>query len=112
MKECLDPVWDEPVEFLGAIDDFRGSELLLKVCDRDVLKHDDAMGDARVSLRALGAGHPMEFFEALATEGRIMFSVSWEAVPPHELRPVRAMPPARPRLRAAQRVARENSGRW
>ena len=44
VKECLDPVWDEPLQFLGPLEEFRNDELILKVCDRDVLKHDDAMG--------------------------------------------------------------------
>ena len=46
----LEPVWNEPLEFLGVLDEFRKDTLILNVCDRDVLKHDDAMGQVRVSL--------------------------------------------------------------
>ena len=56
VHECLNPVWDELVQFIGPIEDFRGSELVLRVCDRDVLKHDDAMGGCRVNLRELSKG--------------------------------------------------------
>ena len=83
----LEPVWNEPLEFLGVLDEFRKDTLILNVCDRDVLKHDDAMGQVRVSLSELSEKKPkLEFFEELSDQGRIMFSVSYEVVPPHELK--------------------------
>ena len=86
VHECLDPVWDELVQFIGPLEDFRG-DLVLRVCDRDVLKHDDAMGACRVSLRELSEGQSLDFTEGLSTRGGLTFSVTWEAVPPYELRP-------------------------
>ena len=91
VHQTLDPVWNEPLEFLGSLDEFRKDTLVLNVCDRDVLKHDDAMGQVRVSLSELSEAAPkLEFFESVdgddrATSGRIMFNVSYEVVPPHEL---------------------------
>jgi len=32
VHECLDPRWEELVQFIGPMDDFRGSELILRVC--------------------------------------------------------------------------------
>ena len=87
VHECLNPVWDELVQFIGPIEDFRGSELVLRVCDRDVLKHDDAMGGCRVNLRELSMGETLDFVEGLSTQGGLTFRVSWEAVAPYELRP-------------------------
>jgi synaptotagmin-1 len=87
VHECLDPVWDELVQFIGPLEDFRSGELFLRVCDRDLLKHDDAMGDVRVNLRGLTASStPLEFVERLSTQGGLTFSVTWEEVLPHELR--------------------------
>ena len=87
VHECLNPTWDELVQFIGTIEDFRGSELVLRVCDRDVLKHDDAMGGCRVNLRELSRGQTLDFFEGLSTQGGLAFCVSWELVAPYELRP-------------------------
>ena len=56
-------------------------------CDRDVLKHDDAMGECRVKLRSLTMGQTLDFVEALSTQGGLTFCVSWEEVAPYELKP-------------------------
>ena len=37
VKECLDPVWDEPLQFLGPLEEFRNDELILKNKAAEVL---------------------------------------------------------------------------
>ena len=84
IKNTLEPVWEQKIEFTGELTEFFDTGLLLEVFDWDRFSGDDSLGSVQISLeeelrpdRILedGAGWPIE--EDLSLKGSIRLRVAW-----------------------------------
>ena len=86
VKKSLNPTWNEELVLSGKLQEILAHGLHLEVFDWDSalkLKKDDSLGDVQVSLNVLRDAHSHQFSEALSTQGRLEFGVSWEPLGAH-----------------------------
>ena len=89
--KTLNPVWNETYVLVGALHDFIGSGLTVKIFDSDGApkpEKDDCIGQKPVALDCLRRENPSQFIESLNAgsangvgKGKIVFAVTWEPPP-------------------------------
>jgi len=81
VAKTLDPTFGEDLELCGSFGELSAAGLIVEVYDKNAMRFDVLLGSATVSLDGLKKKAQVSFTEmALAEQGTISFSVSWNSI--------------------------------